>query len=151
MTCNMAYKKSILDCLGGFDETFVNSEDRDLALRAMKIGKIQFNPEMLVYHQKITQKPRKFSQMGKYIKYAHPKVLLFKKSGDKPFSLWRIVSPLNLATILFPPLVLTTLLFKFKSFRTMEDLNLLPYIYLDAVFERLQIWKTCARERVFLI
>ena len=151
MTCNMAYKKSIIESIGGFDEKYVNVEDRNLALRAMKIGKILFNPEMIVYHQKISRKPMNFGQMGKNIKYSHPIVLLYKESGDIRFSLWRIVNPLKLATILFPPLVLTDLLFKFNSFKTMEDFNLLPYVYLDAVFERLQIWKTCAREKVFLI
>jgi len=151
MTCNIAYKKSIIKSIGGFDEKYVNSEDRDLALRAMKIGKIQFNPAMVVYHQKITRKPKKFSQMGKNIKYSHPKVLLYKESGDKPLSLWRVVDPINLATVLFPPIVFTKLLFNIRSFKTLEDFNLLPYAYLDAVFERLQIWRTCARERVFLI
>lgn len=153
MTCNMAYKKSIIEYLGGFDERYVNAEDRNLALRAMKIGKIQFNPEMVVYHQKITRKPKKFGQMLKNIKYSHPVplILLYKESGNKPFSLWRIVNPLNLATILFPPLVLTHLLFNFNSFKGMEDFNLLPYVYLDAMVERLQLWQSCARERVFLI
>jgi len=151
MTCNMAYKKSAIESIGGFDEKYVNAEDRDLALRAMKVGKIRFNPEMVVYHQKTTRKPLPLRQIGKNLKYSHPRVLLYKQSGDKPLSLWRIVNPLNLATALFPPILLTTLLFKFRLFKSKEDFNLLPYLYIDAVFERLQIWRTCAIERVFLI
>lgn len=130
MTCNIAYKKSVIESLGGFNENFVNAEDRDLAIRASKIGKIQFKSEMVVYHQRITRKPIRFHQMGQ----------------NK-----RIVDPLNFATVFFPPLFLSTLLFNFNSFKTIEDLKLLPDVYFNALFERLQIWRTCARERVFLI
>ena len=43
MTCNMAYEREIIGKVGGFDEKFdLGSEDRDLALKVMKIGKITF-------------------------------------------------------------------------------------------------------------
>ena len=104
---------------------------------------------MIVCHQKINRKPMKLSHMGKNIKCLHPRVILYKKFDEKPFSFWRIINPLNLASIFFPLLILSNL--KFNSFKTIEDYNLLPYAYLDAIFERLQIWNTCAREKVFLI
>jgi len=48
MTCNMAYKRSIIRQIGGFDERYTYLEDRDLAMRAMRLGRICFNPEMIV-------------------------------------------------------------------------------------------------------
>jgi glycosyltransferase involved in cell wall biosynthesis len=51
-TCNAAYRKDILQQLGGFDETFPypHNEDADLAWRAMELGEIIFAPNVLVYH-----------------------------------------------------------------------------------------------------
>ena len=38
-TCNMAYSRGVLIGIGGFDERFSYMEDRDLAIRAKKVGK----------------------------------------------------------------------------------------------------------------
>jgi hypothetical protein len=35
--------------------------------------------------------------------------------------------------------------------KTKEDLILFPYVYIRLVYERLNFWRQCARERVFLI
>jgi len=146
MTCNIAYKKSVLENIGGFDEMFTYLEDRDLALRAIKLGRICFNPEMIVYHQKITLKPTQFVQRGKRIRNW---VLLYKKFREKTFLLWRIVRPLNLMAILFPPLILVS--FFHNSYRTKEDFVLFPFIYVKLIYERLNLWDMCISERVFLI
>ena len=87
MTCNIAYKKNILEKIRGFDERFVYFDDRDLAMRAQKFGRICFDPEMIVYHQKITLKPAQFVQQSKRIR---DRVLLYKKFKDKPLFMWRI-------------------------------------------------------------
>jgi GT2 family glycosyltransferase len=146
MTCNIAYKKTVLDHIGGFDESFTFYEDRDLALRALKHGKILFNPQMIVYHQKKTFKPKQFLQHRKIIRN---RVLLYKKLGDKPLFMGRIVYPTDLLAILFPPIIFASL-FR-KSYKTKEDFAILSVIYLRLVFERLTLWDMCARERVFLI
>ncbi len=52
-TCNIAYPRSLLERLGGFDESFPEplGEDTDLGWRALAAGaKRQFSPEALVYH-----------------------------------------------------------------------------------------------------
>ena len=51
-TCNIAYPKSLLEKLGGFDEELATSgEDTDLACRARDAGARQVGaPEALVYH-----------------------------------------------------------------------------------------------------
>ncbi len=49
---NLAYKKAVLQEIGGFDEWFVTAEDIDLNLRAVLAGHpIAFRPNALVYHR----------------------------------------------------------------------------------------------------
>jgi GT2 family glycosyltransferase len=146
MTCNIAYKKCVLESIGGFDERFTYLEDRDLALRAIKHGKICFNSKMIVHHQKKSLNPYQFVQTGKRLSN---RVLLYKKFGEKSFLIWRIADPLNLAAIIFPPLILGS--FLRNRYKTKEDFRLFPFIYLRLIYERLNFWDMCARERIFLI
>jgi glycosyltransferase involved in cell wall biosynthesis len=146
MTGNMAYKKSIVENVGGFDERYDYHEDRDLALRILKHGKITFNPNMIVYVQQQTFTPKDLIQSATHIKN---RVYLFKRFGERTQMFGRIVDPLNLARVLFPPLVFASLFF--NTLKTWNDFKLLPFTYVYAVLERLELWKTCARERVFLI
>ena len=146
MTGNMAYKKRVIETVGGFDERLTCLEDRDIALRIMKHGKICFNPEMIVYHPQVILTPKRFIETAAYIRN---RVHLFKKFGEKEFLLWRILFPFNLVKILFPPLIFSSLFF--KRFKNSDDFKLLPFSYIYAICERLQLWKECAKERVFLI
>jgi glycosyltransferase involved in cell wall biosynthesis len=53
-TCNMAYRRSILEATGGFDESFVfpYGEDAELAWRAKAAGaRSVFVPEAVVHHE----------------------------------------------------------------------------------------------------
>ena len=145
-TCNIAYKKGVLEKIRGFDERFNYLEDRDLALRALKLGKICFNPEMVVYHKRSVMKPLQFVKMAKRIRN---KVLLYKKSGEKVFTVWRIVNPTYLMAIIFPPLLLAS--FLNNTYRKKEDFILFPFNYLKLIYERLNLWYMCIKERVFLI
>jgi GT2 family glycosyltransferase len=145
-TCNMAYKKSVLNNIGGFDERYTYMEDRDLALRASRFGKISFNPNMVVYHQKKTLTSREFVQKAKIIRN---RVLIYKKLHDTSFFTWRIVFPMNLVAIFFPPLIIHS--FFSRRYRTKEDFDLFPFIYVGLIYERLNFWDMCAREKIFLI
>jgi GT2 family glycosyltransferase len=52
-TCNIAYRRDVLEKTGGFDESFggANGEDTDLGLRATKAGcRDAFAPDALVWH-----------------------------------------------------------------------------------------------------
>ncbi|VVB99084.1 Glycosyltransferase AglE [uncultured archaeon] len=50
-TCNIAFRKNVLEKIGGFDEAYhFYREDTDLAFRAMEFGKIEFCPEARVLH-----------------------------------------------------------------------------------------------------
>ena len=146
MTCNMAYKKSFVERIGGFDKRYIYNSDRDLALRLTKLGKIHFNPNMIVCHQKHTLKPMEFVQTSKRIR---SRVLLYKKFRERKLILWRIIYPLNLMAILFPPLIFVS--FLRNRYRTKEDFALFPFIYIRLIHERLSLWDMCVKERVFLI
>lgn len=54
--CNMSFRRSVLEKLGGFDELIPPPgwEETDLGLRVIKLGKIIFSPEAMVYHHKAT-------------------------------------------------------------------------------------------------
>jgi len=51
-SCNLGYRRSLFDALGGFDPRFITAEDIDLNLRAVQRGAtIRSVPEAIVYHQ----------------------------------------------------------------------------------------------------
>ena len=51
MTNNIAYKRSAIEKIGGFDERYSCHEDRDLGLRISQSSFITFNSNMVVYIQ----------------------------------------------------------------------------------------------------
>jgi glycosyltransferase involved in cell wall biosynthesis len=145
-TCNIAYKKSVFNDIGGFDERYNYMEDRDLALRAKRLGSISFNPNMIVYHKKKTVTPIEFVRKGNEVRN---RVLIRKKFNDKRYFIWRILYPMHLATLLFPPLIFGS--FFRTRYKTKEDFALFPFIYVQLLTERLNFWDMCVRERIFLI
>ena len=51
-TCNIVYKKKVLDTAGVFQEGMPSGEDVELNYRCVKAGfKIHYNPKMKVYHK----------------------------------------------------------------------------------------------------
>lgn len=51
-SANLAYRRAVLDEIGGFDEWFVTAEDIDLNLRAVQAGhSIGFRSDAIVYHR----------------------------------------------------------------------------------------------------
>ena len=146
MTCNIAYKKTVLEKTGGFDERLTHLEDRDLALRAIKQGQIIFNDKMIVYHQKKSMSPAQFLKTANIL---GNRVLLYKKFGDKTLFFWRIALPQDLAKIIFPPIIFGS--FLVNKYKSKKDFDIFPYIYVKLLIERLRFWKMCAKERVFLL
>ena len=146
MTGNIAYARYIFERVGGFDERLTYLEDRDLALKVMKFGKIMFNPKMIAYHPQIILTPKKLIHSAARAKN---RVHLFKKFGEREFMFWRILFPKNFVRILFPPLIFLSL-FQ-KRFKFSNDFKLIPYVYIFLIYERLQLWSESAKERIFLI
>jgi len=152
MTGNIAYKKTVVEKVGGFDEKMTYLGDRDIAFRIMKYGKICFDPEMIVYHPQVVMTPKKLIKSAERIKN---RVHLYKRNR-RDCMLWRIVFPLNVAKILFPPLVFVSLISSrlktsARGVQTSDDFRLLPFFYIFLIVQRLHLWKECAKERVWLI
>jgi len=113
MTGNMAYKRSVIESVGGFDEKYDYHENRDLDLRILKHGKIGFNPNMITYAQQQIITPKELIRHASILKN---RVYLFKRFGERKLMFWRIVNPLNLAKVLFLPLIFASLFFnRFKT------------------------------------
>jgi glycosyltransferase involved in cell wall biosynthesis len=146
MTGNIAYAKAALKRVKGFNEELAYLEDRDIAFRIMKYGKICFNPKMVVYHTKVTMTPKK---LIKSASHAKKRVHLYKKYKRKEFMLWRIIYPLHLAKLIFPFLIFSSLFF--KRFKSIADFRLFPFTYPFLIYQRLQIWKESANKKIFLI
>jgi glycosyltransferase involved in cell wall biosynthesis len=146
MTGNIGYKKSVVKRVGGFDERYSCFEDRDLGLRILRVGKIGFNKNMLVYVQQETLTPQDLVKRSNAIRN---RVYLFKKFRDKENIAWRVVDPVGLAKIIFPLLTFSGLFF--GRCKKLADFRLLPFGYINAIYSRLQLWNESAKERVFLI
>src|SRR3990170_2423896 len=102
-TCNMAYSKTILKKVEGFDERFGHREDSDLAFSILENGgKIEFKEDVLVYHPQYKETWLKKLKKMKYFYFdplllkKHPK--LYKKYIRFPF--YRF-TPLYLMCTLF--------------------------------------------------
>jgi glycosyltransferase involved in cell wall biosynthesis len=51
-SCNLAYKKKLIDDIGAFDPLFRTAEDIDMNYRAVKKGaRIHYNDDAIVYHR----------------------------------------------------------------------------------------------------
>ncbi|MEM2943568.1 MAG: glycosyltransferase [Methanomassiliicoccales archaeon] len=51
-SCNMAFRREVLEKVGGFDPWFITAEDIDLNYRAVEAGfSIKYNPNAIVYHR----------------------------------------------------------------------------------------------------
>jgi glycosyltransferase involved in cell wall biosynthesis len=146
MTANVAYRKDIVEVVGGLNEKIKYRTDRDLGFRVSEHGKVCFNKNMIAVHPQVTVTPKGLISMARAIE---DRAYLFRRFGDEALISGRIMRPFNLAKIFAPELILVSLFF--KRFKRKEDFRLLPYTYIYAVLERVYFWKACAKERVFLI
>jgi GT2 family glycosyltransferase len=95
LTCNIAFRGSILDALGGFDaENFpLHCEDVDLALRALALGPIGFAPRMRVVHH---PRPLSFGQAIRRGRLLVNEIALFRRHRE------RFGRAAHLPAVLFP-------------------------------------------------
>jgi len=145
MTGNMAYTRKILDKFS-FNSGYYSLEDRELALKIIRKSKIPFIPTSVVYHQK------KIRNVRTYLKGTRrviSKVKLLKELGDSTGNRFRILNPEFLLVLFFPPLILAE--FFYGRIKSWNDLKLLPFVWVKAVYMRYLIWKTAIQERVFVI
>jgi len=89
-SCNVAYKRSALEEVGGFDEDFPfpghpvkfipTNEDWDIAFRIQDVGKIIYNPEVLVVHP---PKPTTFLKELYRMRLLESEFYLYNKHPEK--------------------------------------------------------------------
>lgn len=80
-TCNVAYRKSVFDSIGGFDESFPfpHDEDTDFAWRAEKLGQIVFAPEAHVLHPPRIQT---LAVRASWVRFLQSEFLLYAKHPE---------------------------------------------------------------------
>lgn len=143
---NIAYKKDLLNLVKGFNENLIRGQDRDISMRILKLGKIIFNPKMLVYHQKYPWTFTKKLKMAK--ECSKTKVHVFSKYNDQDEIYFRIYKPLNLIGFFFPPAIIGSLFL--NRFRSIEDFKTFLWLYPIIFMERIYLWKAAIKEKVFL-
>lgn len=141
-TCNLGFKKKALDAVGGFDEQFnMYGEDKDLCFRILKSGgKKIFCEEMMVIHQRSLRTPK--DEMRRYAHYYKGKLHSQLRHGQEQDIRFRIIRPDALAALVFPPLLLLT-----RSFRSFDDVKLLPFTWIGLLRGRLALWKEAVKQR----
>jgi len=144
MTCNIAYRKDILEKVNYFDPKFkYGHEDRDLAYRVLELGKIGFCPQMLVAHQK---KSLTVGSLFRRARWASNAVDFIKKHKVHPRLKLRILFPERLLIIIFPFVLIFTV-----SYRSLYDFKIGFFKYLAYIYERILIWRSAIRNRIFII
>ncbi|MBN1384698.1 MAG: glycosyltransferase [Elusimicrobia bacterium] len=145
MTCNIAYSRDVLEKVNCFDPAFkYGYEDRDLAFRVMKHGKIYFSRDMLVFHQK-----KKLSIKALYnriVKRSEDKIYFIKKHGWDRGLYKNILSPHSWFTMLCPPWLVLN-----ESYDSFYDVLLVFLKYIFLVYQRIVIWKTAVKYDIFII
>lgn len=87
LTCNVAYRRSALEQVGGFDENFrfAHCEDVDLFMRARRIGRVEFSERMHVEHEPRPVIPAQFARRGGWL--ASERRLYAKHRERRPYPL----------------------------------------------------------------
>ncbi len=142
---NIAYRKTALQAIGGFDERrYVSGrEDSDAGWRIKSQGEIIHRPEMEVLHKESFWTPRKLVTSAR--RYAKD-VLFFKDHGFFFFQNGRILHPKLLGWMFFPFAIFRE--FKFNSIA--DYLFVVPF-WAYLVMLRLVIWREAIRQRVVVI
>ena len=146
--CNIGFRKETFEKIGLYDRKNYEGyhEDRDFALRVLKVGKILKNKEMVITHQKKLWNVKSYLKSSKRASY---RVRLYKDHHDTAGIYHKIIFPKNLLKIFFPPLILITL-FKHKN-KTLLDYKIIFASYLFCIMQRFYIWKAAIKQGVFLI
>lgn len=106
--CNMSYRKSVLESVGGFDENFPKIfEEIDLGIRITRSGnKIVFNPKALVFHHKAPSGGTRTSEHNKMkMIYSHYGFYL-AKNVPFPLSIFSLLLRTKTALVKSPWAVL---------------------------------------------
>jgi GT2 family glycosyltransferase len=153
----MAYRKSVFDLCGGFDDIFFeyNNEDSEMAIRALSKGfSFVRTPNAVVLHQKATWKIQALLRSAKnasvwpILKKKYPKhYLVF----GPPVKFGFLVNPSDYLYLLTAPAFIPLLLIRYW-FHGKRDLKIFfmkwPVLL---ILRRFFIYKEAIRHRVWMI
>lgn len=144
LTCNVAYRHSVLEQCGGFDESFrCGHEDRDLAIRVQKNNQISFDDQMIVCHKTKRMSAKTiFARTNR----SYDQVRLLKKHGKKARGLRGVIYPEHLLTIFCPFLLITHF-----AYRSRRDIWIGLAKYLSLIYERVIIWRAGLELRIWIL
>jgi glycosyltransferase involved in cell wall biosynthesis len=147
MTANMAFREEVFSKYSfNIDYGFVG--DRELALGLLKESQIPFLDEFVVFHQKKKMNVSGFLR-DRDVRTVEHKIKMISELGDDAGNKFRILYPRYFCMLLFPPLIVAECMR--RSVRSMEDLKLLPFVWIKAIIMRYTIWKYAIKHRVFVI
>ncbi len=147
MTANAAYRAQAFKAVGLFDTQLKKYQDRDLAMKMMKLGNIIFAKDCQVIHQ------RELFTLGSYMREA-AKIkywMIHANRNHDNYLFWGpIYAPDKLAAIILPPLIIIQL-FSGRKFSNPRDWALFLLLYPRLVLERVLIWKFSITNRKWVI
>lgn len=146
MTANIAYRKKVLIDVGLFDPEMRQYEDRCLAFKIIKKGKIIYVPTFNVIHQRESYNTKSFMREGAKVKY---RVLSLDRIDDNTYFTGLFYQPLKFLFMLLPPLLLARI--RTHRFETLLDWKLLFLAYPRFYYERIVLWRAAFKRHRFLI
>jgi glycosyltransferase involved in cell wall biosynthesis len=146
MTASMAYRRDILLRVGLFNESLVQMEDRDLALRVLQHGTIDFSRDFTVTHTLDVRSVRSYFREA----VSSARWIQFNmEANQKQYMLCFVYDPAKVLTLLFPPFILGA---RFSArFTGPYDYFLLLLLYPRLWYERFHVWKWAKRYKTFII
>lgn len=144
---NIAYRRTLLESTGGFDDLhFENGrEDTDLGKKVAMTSEIKYLPEMAVIHRPsvwtiwdLVENARRYRS----------DVVFFKRWSDFPFRYGRILHPRLLGMAVFPPLFFIEI---FPWIRSVRDLRFSIVLYCYLWLARYHIWSSGFKHRTFVV
>jgi glycosyltransferase involved in cell wall biosynthesis len=146
MTANAAYRRRELLKNGLFDPTISYIEDRELALRMLKYGKIIYAPDAVVNHQLERYSVKSFMGEVKKIRFWF---LLMRKTGERKYVVHHIYDPYKFITLFFPPAIFVRLFT--HRYRSIKDWIMWLLIYPRLWYERILIWRYAIVYKMFIL
>lgn len=144
MTCNMGYTRAILEKVNYFDPIFrYGYEDREMAFRILKFGKIFFSKNMLVAHQ---MKKLTIKALFNRAKWSENMVDFIKRHKTYPRLNKHFLFPERLL-IIFCPFILIFAV----SYRNFHDIIIGFFKYIAYIYERIIIWRAAIKNRILVI
>ena len=173
-TCNMAYRRSALDAVGGFDESFRHpyGEDCDLAWRVKDGGgRSAFLPDAIVHHDiwpsdfrahlrdrarregvvmMLKKHPNLRDQRGMFNEPTHPSAILALVAGVL-FLMRPRPARLVPATILGLVYARTCVYYRHKPARRSQWLAVVPLSFVSDIYEIFVLARASARHRTLVL